>query len=443
MKRGICLTMPFNALLISATTRRRMADVTLQASADTATMPPQTLAETLGITRQQHEPYPQRLMFPLEKDGPRSQPTEPSALRSALHEAHLRSPVPVPLRTSGDPPALYRYVCKWALAPQPLDKDRPVSVIDFTLSQADIDQMPETKASQIIGDLPMRVLSEDSRTYRLRCCALPAQGFSDESAWMVSDTVWPDCLYLELNDRILEMRRPLHHKKYLPVDLTSYVKAGTNKLKVIINRTSNNKSPFAYAIAVEVVGVISHTTLLNILQTKQSIPAEETKTAIQKVISGSDDDDLAIVTKDMDIGLFDQHTYSRIFDTPVRGARCAHKDCFDLETFLSLCKRDKPGAATVVDCWRCPICRGDARPSMLVRDEWLMGVRAELERRGRLDTRTIIVQADGSWKEKVEVRTGVRSASLEASPGPGAADPMREGEKTRAKAKVVEVIEID
>lgn len=290
----------------------------------------------------------------------------------------------------------------------------------------------------------MRLLSETSRTYRLRCCALPAQGFPNENAWVVADTVWPESLFLELNGRMLEMRRPLHHKKYLPVDLTAFLRSGTNELKAIINRISTNTAPYNYALAVEAVGVISHSTLLTNLENEQSISAETTKASIQKSLAGTstdatdDDDDLAIVSTSMTIKLFDPFSGSRIFSTPVRGKCCPHKDCFDLETFLSQCKRDRPGMPTVVDCWRCPLCRGDVRPSELVKDEWLVGVRAELDRMWQLDTRAIVVEADGSWKVKVEEKTGVRSASLEREERSSSAANGVEKAKS-----AIEVIELD
>ena len=55
-----------------------------------------------------------------------------------------------------------------------------------------------------------------------------------------------------------------------------------------------------------------------------------------------------------------------------------------------------------MDEWRCPLCKADARPQSLVVDGFLVEVRAKLAERGLLGTRSIIVEADGSWKPKAE-----------------------------------------
>lgn len=425
-------------------------------------MPPRQLpngaATAVPMPAQSRPPNPRLLVFPHETDLPRSQPTEPNATRSALHEAHLRSPVPVPLQINGEMPRLYRYVCKYALSPTPLDKSMPINTLTFDLPRGEFDRIPKTIPSQNVGELDNRNLSESSQTYRLRCCAKPPKGFLTESDWTMADTHWPESMYLDLNGHQLQPRRPLHHKKYLPIDLTSFVKPGVNEVRVIVNRTSTDTSPFNFAMAVETVGVVSHSTLLSKLCTEQTISAASTKASIQKALSStnstatSDDDDIAITSTSMTITLFDPFSGSRIFDTPVRGSGCRHKDCFDLETFLAQCKRDKPGMPTVVDCWRCPLCRGDVRPSVLVRDEWLVEVREVLEAQGKLGTRAIVVEADGSWKGKVEERTGVRSGSLEREERGLGAGRVGSGEGTpvegtvpvsKKKKKVIEIIELD
>ena len=396
---------------------------------------------------QQHQPGP-HLVVPHESDGPRSQPTEPNPTRSALHEAHLRSPVSVPLQIGGETPQLYRYVCEWALSPRPLDKNKATTFYSFDLPQDKSNKIPKTIPSQNPGELPNRVLSEQSQTYRLRCCRLQQDGFPSESEWVTADTYWPEDLYLELNGQELETRLPLHHKKYLPIDLTKFIRPGENKIKVVIHRTRHDPRPLSVAIAVEIVGVVAHSTIIKKVNTEQVIPAAVTKAALQKRLSGTngrggDDDEVRATSSSVPVTLFDPFSGYKIFDTPVRGAACKHTDCFDLETFLSQCKRDKEGAPTIVDCWRCPICKRDVRPNKLVKDEWLVQVREQLARAGKLDTRIIMVEPDGSWKPKVERKTGVRSASLEAEERAQSANGGSSGAAGRKLKKVVEVIELD
>ena len=191
-----------------------------------------------------------------------------------------------------------------------------------------------------------------------------------------------------------------------------------------------------YVVAVEMIGVIKHTTIVDMLPI---ISADESLAAIRKSLGGEEapDDDVMLTSSTLTVKLFDPYSGCRIFDTPVRGASCLHKDCFDLQTFLGQCKREKPGCPTVVDCWRCPLCKGDVRPQTLVIDGWLVEVRKELEKRGRLDTRAIVVEADGSWKPREEERTGVRSPSLERD------EQAASVAAAAARRKVVEVIELD
>jgi len=212
------------------------------------------------------------------------------------------------------------------------------------------------------------------------------------------------------------------------------MRAGDNRVTAVVNRTSTDKRPWRYVLTVEVVNAMSHESIVKRLTT---ISAVDSKAAITKSLSSTDEtDDIAITSSNLTIKLFDPYSSSKIFDTPVRGAACAHRDCFDLETFLATRKREHPNWPTMVDCWRCPLCRGDMRPQTLVIDSFLVEVRKNLEERKLLDTRAIVVEADGSWKPKEQDKNGVRSDSPEHE---GNGSP---GIRTEPK-RVVEVIEID
>ena len=126
------------------------------------------------------------------------------------------------------------------------------------------------------------------------------------------------------------------------------------------------------------------------------------------------DDDIVMLSQNLTIGVRDPITMSAIGPMPTRGLDCKHHECFDLGTFLESRERvrlpDDPykvlklptvkATITKPDVWRCPICRADARPHRLQLDNWMLGVRSELERTGQLDASRIIVEADGSWMVK-------------------------------------------
>ena len=381
---------------------------------------------------QQHPPST-GLLFPHERDQPRAQPTQPEAARSGLHQAHLRSPVLGASQPDTDQALLYRYVECCVISPQKIGI--PNDTMKFGITQDMFDKIPPAQPARRAGEPPVRKLTEHSNTFRLRCAAITTKGFPDEKTWVEADNVWPDDLFLEVNGTMLEPRRKLHHGRYLPIDLTAYVKPGKNELNVTVNRMSTDTRPYEYALAVEKVKLMKHE---DIAIDEKMIGAKDSSAAIKKSLSGSDDDDDIVITySNMSIKLFDPFTQSKMITTPARGKGCLHRDCFDLETFLSACKREQPGWPTVTDCWRCPICRGDVRPQTLVIDGFLLEVREELAKKNLLDTRAIVVEEDGSWKPKAEERTGVRSKSLEreerAAPTTSTVPPK----------KVVEIIELD
>lgn len=277
--------------------------------------------------------------------------------------------------------------------------------------------------------------------YRLRCCAVPATGFTSESSWVVADNSWPEELSFELNGVQLYTRRKLHHGRYLPIDVTSNVVRGLNKLKILLNRPANDKRKFDYALAIETIGVMSHESITNGLG---RVSAQDSLSEIKKALSNEnahndDDVDVAVTSSNMTIGVVEPLSQARLVDVPVRGVNCRHKDVFDLEVFLSVCKRERPGWPTVVDCWRCPLCRGDIRPQNIIIDEFLVQVRAELEKRDLVDTKAIVIEADGSWRPKEEELIGVRSSSLDRED----AGRRRSAAAAPAPTKAVEIIELD
>ena len=93
---------------------------------------------------------------------------------------------------------------------------------------------------------------------------------------------------------------------------------------------------------------------------------------------------------------------ARIFNIPARGIACAHRDCFDLDTFL-MTRASKSGKGPMTENWKCPICGVDTRPQCLIIDGFLVEVHAELKRTNQLDdARAIQIKSDGSWELKVD-----------------------------------------
>jgi len=263
---------------------------------------------------------------------------------------------------------------------------------------------------------------------RLRCCEVaPSQPLPTENRWVLLDGSWPLQAYFAVNQTPLEPRRKLHHGKSLPINITHCVGADMNKLVVRLNRSKYDKSPFNYAVAVEVVGFATRQSIKEACMNRLT-PSEQILESIKKSLI-SDDDDI-IMQSNFTLQLYEPFSNARIFDIPVRSQDCLHKQAFDLDVFLEtrLEQQSKPlkPRMSKVDAWRCPICKADSRPQRLVVDGFLMAVRETLAAKNLLKTRAINIESDGSW-----------------APVHEADDEETEDEATPAPKKNIQIIEID
>jgi hypothetical protein len=164
-------------------------------------------------------------------------------------------------------------------------------------------------------------------------------------------------------------------------------------------------------IAIEGMDVSSHESIKQHCLNQSCVAADQVLQSIKKKLAGVDDDEITIVQSTLTIGLFDPFSQAKMCDIPVRSKACPHNDCFDLDTFLQ--SRPRKGDASVADHWKCPICKSDARPQMLIVDGFIEDVQKQLELQGLASTRYILVQQDGSWQPKAEVREGVSDETPE------------------------------
>lgn len=354
----------------------------------------------------------------------------PNPMQLALHQVHLRDPTLIAKETYTS--IHYRYVSAFVLSPQLLSAD-PIEEIHFDVNAEQLSRIPEFCNGKE-GAPP--TVHFDSRTlmFHLRCCSaakVPA------TAWALVETVWPTWLYFSLNDEPLELRRKLQHGKCLPVDVTRHLRE-KNTLKIFTNIASDWQAP-KHSIAVEIVSFSTKESLKHDCLTKRVLPAEEVRTFITSSLtkSAGQDDDVEITASSVTIPMFEPFSSARIFDIPVRGIDCLHRHAFDLDVFLDTRRYEGEYSNRVSKMdWRCPICGSDTRPQSLVVDGFLQEVRQELEAAGSLNTRTIIVESDGSWKTKPEVTD--RSHNNDSDSGSDGV-----GDQQQIARKRVAVIEID
>lgn len=342
---------------------------------------------------------------------------------TALHQAILRSPylVPVdkPLDLAHDDPAgrYYQAVVDFAVEPVPLPYDRPLRIENFIVP---IDTYARVPKDNFSADAPpIRHVKRGSLQYRMRCIQVRRDQPLRPSDFIVADTVWPTTIFMEFNRMPVEIRRKLHHGRDLPVDITAYIHSIANnvinQVKISVPRARGVKDDSDYYFAVEIVEALQHQQIID-MSLNRRIAADETINGIKKSLSGSfiddDDDEISMVVGDLTINLADPFM-ARIFDIPVRGSSCLHRECFDLQTFLTTrnSKPKVPQQISMVDVWRCPLCGKDARPYSLQVDDFLVSVRESLARTNELHTKAIVISADGTWKPKPETLPSKRSAS--------------------------------
>ncbi|KAI5208760.1 hypothetical protein E4T38_02737 [Aureobasidium subglaciale] len=369
-------------------------------------------------SRPQRFTQPPRLFFP----GPNAsvaQPAHPDYRKSALHQAHMRSPILVPKDASvrGTSNDHYRCVTGFGLQPHRLTTD-PIQEIPFHLTPDVFAHLLKVKVS-IDGDPPSGESYTNSIMLRLRCCEVsPLEPLPAENKWAQLDGSWPIQAYFAVNQNPLEPRRKLHHGKCLPIDITHHVSIGTNKLVVRINRLKHDKSAFNYAVAVEIVGFMTRDSIKEACMNRL-VPSEQILASINKSLASDDDD--CIMQSNFTLHLFEPFSNAKIFDTPVRSKDCLHKQAFDLDVFLET--RLEPSTKlsndriSKVDSWKCPICRADSRPQSLIVDGFLVGVRESLAAKALLNTRSIIIESDGSWSP-VQESHDEEETEDEAAPAP-------------------------
>ncbi|KAJ5863711.1 uncharacterized protein N7529_005627 [Penicillium soppii] len=354
-------------------------------------------------------------------------------LRIGLHLVHPRDPMKrlVEIGPNGEPieTDLFSYFNAFIVPPTLIDPKEPDYTWNFKLAQVDLQRFPRVSKANG-GHTSVWTYQPGSCNLRLRCIRLggkpvpvegnlksvqnnlgSADGTSDsvggkygsgkgkrgsveEIKWAVSPTYWPSVFYITVNGKELQVRRKVHNGKDLPLDITQHLKAGDNSIRIDLLLGKDECKDNQYHFGVEIMEVTAFEDILHLVQ---PIPAADARASIQKRLTPiANDDDLAVVTDSLTINLVDPFM-ARIFDVPVRSKNCTHAECFDRDTFIRT-RKSASGRAPMVDSWRCPVCKADARPKSLVVDYFLAEIHAELARTNRLDgAQAVQVNADGTW----------------------------------------------
>ena len=329
--------------------------------------------------------------------------TNPVPEQEALHQIHLRQPATEFEGAEGTTVSrLYQYIASLAWGPHLVKTVVSFFSIDFELAEEVINRRAGIiEPAEGSFQLAKRILSTESTLFNLRCLQWKSNDMpADEPVWASTPTYWPQHIFISVNDTHLDMRRKRHHRVDLPIDVTSYVRPGLNNVKVSIHSDKGDDGK-QFALAVE---VIAFRDSQQVQAMPYRVPVENALKAIIELMQSpenEDEDDMQVVNDSITLSMTDPFSATMV-NTPVRGASCKHKECFDLQTFLASRPSDCKDALTSVYAWRCPICGLDARPSSLVIDGFLQRVREDLVIAGETEARAIVVSPDGTWKVKPE-----------------------------------------
>lgn len=354
-------------------------------------------------------------------------------------QSHLLSPrFTEPPRVNGNPPPrskLYISITGFAFPGIVIDFKRPCQKLIFNVDEDVEKRLSKMRLGSKPGDgLTRPMVVPGSLIYRLRAVkwtrstnpSIPDKG------WVSQETDWPSNTFIEVNGHRVELRRKPAWGKDLPADITSAIKVGENEIKIaVLRQRQTADKTVMYAMAVEVHECKHEDDISTALK---YIPTTDAKTLITSrlVTKSADGDDLMVVDSDqLSLAVTCPLSFT-LMSNPVRGRSCPHLECFDFKNFLDSRPRRKEWEPPNSDAWRCPICRGDARPGELVVDGFLAEVLKTLRETdmGADDPRHILVRKDGSWEVKSEKENTGGGENEEAANNVGVAgsNPKKEVE---------------
>lgn len=352
-------------------------------------------------------------------------------------QSHLLSPRFVePPRVNGRAPPrskLYISITRFAFPGVVVDFKKASQKVKFDVEEGVEKRLSKMRLGNKPGDGLMRpMVVPGALIYRLRAIRWTGESVpeSPDKEWVARETDWPSNTFIEINGNRVELRRKPAWGKDLPADITTHIRTGENEIRIVVLRPRQSTPvTILYAMAVEVHECSHENDIVNGLN---HISPTDAKTLItSRLVTKDDGDDLMVVDSDeLSLAVTCPLSFT-LMNIPVRARSCPHIECFDFKNFLDSRPRRKEWEPPNSDAWRCPICRGDARPGELVIDGFLEGVLKTLRETdaGGEDPRHIIVKKDGSWEVKNEKDTSNEKEEKDNSGnGTGNANPKKDVE---------------
>ena len=189
---------------------------------------------------------------------------------------------------------------------------------------------------------------------------------------------WPARFSVSVNEKLFEAPQsyPSNSSAIFWMNITSALKSEYMKLHIYSNRVISG-SPYY------VVGIVFHPTTNVELISK--ITKHEGIENWQRLYKLSDPEDSFVTESCLTIPLICPLSQGRI-SFPVRGEKCEHISCFDLDSYFKY--------ERFVGTWKCPVCNRDCPPEELYVDD----IYRELLRRADLEADSLKVNYQGNTK---------------------------------------------
>lgn len=322
-----------------------------------------------------------------------------------IMQSHLLSPVSSPPPDCENKPKLHLSLTSFII--NPLKVEGPYQVQSFELSAHEESKLSKVQSPKSLDGLNRRSMAAPGALiYRIRCIRIPPSERppASDADWVIQETAWPKGVFIEINNRRVEIRRKAQWHKDLPADITNHLVRGTNELKLVYLPTSRDTDRSQYYIAIEVFQCQDEISIKYSLESSRLIEHNQAKVKILDRLSAGfshESDDLVINTATIDLDVFCPLSHTLI-DLPVRGRSCRHSECFDFNNYMLSRPRKSFWEPPHADSYRCPICRGDTRPGELVIDGFVVEVLARLRESEQSEVKSITISGDGKWTVKKE-----------------------------------------
>ncbi|CAG9318438.1 unnamed protein product [Blepharisma stoltei] len=231
---------------------------------------------------------------------------------------------------------------------------------NFTFLQSQLDKIHSAKGALQI---------------QARCLRIDGIGYTHQ---------WPKVGCLIVNGRTaMEFRGPEHSnakaRKDEPLNLTTLFVPGKNSVNLL--RVADTES-FFWALVL--IKKRSDDHFIKEVCSKPGLSVEQGKAFLIKKLNSGDSD---IQSRSVKLSIKCPFTMT-LMEIPVRGTKCDHLQCFNLDPFVRLQKSSK------VNRWRCPICKGLAFD--LIVDKFM----AEIVEHARVlnDPHSVELMSDGTYR---------------------------------------------